>query len=99
MTTEGGSEEEKREDHHDTKNSSTEETCHVEKHVHFSENVEMITQENEQEMLVVEQPDEEIKIGDVQVSNKWLHMGTVESDKLEWMKDCPAPSALESKVL
>lgn len=83
----------------DIKNSSVEvESGHDEKHVHFSDNVEMITQENGQEIPEVEQSDGGIKIGDVQVSDKWLHMGTLESEKLEWMKDCPTPSAVESKV-
>lgn len=49
-------------------------------------------------MPLVEHMDGGIQIGDVKVSNKWLHMGTVESEKLEWMKDCPTPSAVESKV-
>jgi len=69
-----------------------------EKHVHFSDDVEMITQTNEQEMPLVEHTDGGIKIGDVKVSSKWLHMGNVESEKLRWMKDCPTPSAVESKV-
>ena len=71
---------------------------HDEKHVHFSDDVEMITQTNGQEMPLVEHTDSGMKIGGVKVSNKWLHMGTVESEKLQWMKDCPTPSAVESKV-
>ena len=71
---------------------------HNEKHVHFSDDVEMITQTNGQERSLVEHTDSGLKIGDVKVSSKWLHMGTVESEKLQWMKDCPTPSAVESKV-
>ena len=68
---------------------------HNEKHVHFnSDDMEMITQTIAQERHT----DGEIKIGDVKVSSKWLHMGTVESEKLQWMKDCRTPSAVESKV-
>ena len=69
-----------------------------EKHVHFSDDVKMITQTNGQKMPLVEHSDGGIKIGDVKVSSKWLHMGTVESEKLQWMKDFPTPSAVESKV-
>lgn len=70
-----------------------------EKHVHFSDDVETITQTNGQERpFVAEHTDGRIKIGDVKVSSKWLHMGTVESEKLQWMKDRPAPNAVESKV-
>lgn len=100
QTTEAGLEEEKAVGCHDIKNSSVEvESGHEEKHVHFSDDVEMITQENGQEIPLVGQSDGRIKIGDLQVSDKWLHMGTLESEKLEWMKVCPAPSAVESKVL
>ncbi|XP_078356154.1 RNA polymerase II-associated protein 1-like, partial [Oculina patagonica] len=97
-TTEAGSEEEKAVGCHDIKNSSVQvESGHDEKHVHFSDDVEMITQENGQEIPLEEQSDGKIKIGELQVSDKWLHMGTLESEKLEWMKDCPAPRAVESK--
>ena len=59
----------------------------------------MITQTNGQERPLVEHMDGvRIQIGDIKVSSKWLHMGTVESEKLQWMKDCPTPSAVESKV-
>ena len=98
-TTGASSKEEMRIDYQDANNSSTEDTGHVEKHVHFSDNVEMVTQENEQEMSQEKQSSEVIKIGDVKVSSKWLHMDTVEHEKLEWMKDCRKPSALDSKVL
>ena len=53
---------------------------------------------NGQEKPLAEHTDGGLKIGDVNVSGKWLHMGTVESEKLQWMKDCPTPSAVESKV-
>ena len=74
------------------------ESGHNEKHVHFSEDVEIIKQEDKEKMIPKEQSDRCITIGDLQVSNKWLHMDTVETEKLEWMKDCPTPSAVESKV-
>ena len=78
------------------------ESSHVDKHVHFSEDVQIITQENQQKMMAQEQQEESdgcITIGDLKVSSKWLHMGTVETEKLEWMKDCPSPSAVDRKVL
>lgn len=85
---------------HDIKNSSVKvKSSHDEKHVHFSDDVEMISEKKGQELPLAEQSDGGVKIGDIQVSDKWLHMGTVESEKLEWMKDCPTPSAVESKVL
>ena len=65
------------------------------KHVHFSENVEIIKPDNKEETIIA---DGCITIGDMEVSSKWLHMGTVETEKLEWMKDCLTPSAVESKV-
>ena len=59
----------------------------------------MITLTNGQERRLAEHTDGVgIKIGDVKVSSEWLHMGTVESEKLQWMKDCSTPSAVESKV-
>ena len=72
------------------------------KHVHFSEDVQLITQENEQTLMAQGQQEESdgcITIGDLKVSSKWLHMGTVEMEKLEWMKDYPSPSAVDRKVL
>ena len=65
------------------------------KQVHFSENVEIIKPDNKEETIIA---DGCITIGDMEVSSKWLHMGTVETEKLEWMKDCQTPSAVESKV-
>ena len=91
-------------DHHSniTSCATEKESGHGGKHVHFSEDVQIITQENEQkikEQGQQEEPDSGITIGDLKVSSKWLHMGTVETEKLEWIKDCPAPSAVDSKVL
>ena len=99
-TTRSRSEAENERNCHDIKNSSEEvKSGHDDKHVHFSDDVEMISEKNGQEMALAEQSDGGVKIGDLQVSDKWLHMGTVESEKLEWIKDCPTPSAVESKVL
>ena len=75
------------------------ESNHDGKHVHFSENVEIIKPDNEEETISDHSTaDGCITIGDMEVSSKWLHMGTVETEKLEWMKDCQTPSAVESKV-
>lgn len=78
-----------------------EETGHIDKHVHFSEDVQIITQENEQKMMEQEQQeqaDDCRTVGDLKVSSRWLHMDAVETEKMEWMEDCPAPSAVDSKV-
>ena len=75
------------------------ESNHDGKHVHFSENVEIIKPDNKEETMSDHSTaDGCITIGDMEVSSKWLHMGTVETKKLEWMKDCQTPSAVESKV-
>jgi len=29
---------------------------------------------------------------------KWVHMNDIETEKLEWMKDCPPPSAIKKQV-
>ena len=34
----------------------------------------------------------------VEVKKDWVHMDTVEYDKLEWMKDLPQPTADSAKV-
>jgi len=34
----------------------------------------------------------------IKPSRDWLHMDQVESEKLAWMKDLPAPSAGDNKV-
>ncbi|XP_022799049.1 RNA polymerase II-associated protein 1-like [Stylophora pistillata] len=93
------SKEEKQAGHQNTNISTEENISHVGKHVHFSENSEMIKEENGQNIVSVhdKQSSEVKKIGDVEVSSKWLHMDTVEYEKLEWIKDCPPPNALESK--
>jgi len=96
-----GVESKKGDDLHDNITSCAveEESGHGEKHVHFSEDVEIITPKNEQKVIAEGDSDGSITVGDLQVSSKWLHMDTVETEKLEWMKDCPAPSAVDSKVL
>ena len=70
------------------------------KHVHFSENVEIIKPDNKEETISDHSTADGCItiIGDMEVSSKWLHMGTVETEKLEWMKDSQIPSAVESKV-
>ena len=59
-------------------------------------------QENRQSTVSVNEQDEMsdngMTIGNLKVSQKWLHMDTVETEKLEWMKDCTVPSAVDSKV-
>lgn len=86
--------------HDDSVSCATgEESGHTDKHVHFSEDVEIIAQENGHETIAEKQSGGSITIGDLQVSNNWLHMDSVETEKLEWMKDCPAPSTVDSKVL
>ena len=86
--------------HDDSVSCATgEESGHTDKHVHFSEDVEIIAQENGHETIAEKQSDGSITIGDLQVSNNWLHMDSVETEKLEWMKDCPVPSTVDNKVL
>ena len=78
------------------------ESSHSGKHVHFSDNVQMIPQENQQGIITANEQHEQsgdcMTIGDLRVSRQWLHMDTVETEKLEWMKDCPVPSAVDSEV-
>ena len=31
-------------------------------------------------------------------TGEWVHMSDVEADKLEWMRDLPAPSSADTKV-
>lgn len=90
---------EKQVGHKNSNNPTGENIGQVEKQVQFNEDVEMIKEGNEQNRIQEKQSSEVKKIGDVEVSSKWLHMDTVEYEKLEWMKDCPPPSALESKVM
>ena len=91
--------EEKQVGHKNNNNPTGENIGRVEKQVQFNENVEMIKEGNEQNRIQEKQFSEVKKIGDIEVSSKWIHMDTVEYEKLEWMKDCPPPSALESKVM
>ena len=91
--------EEKQVGHKNSNNPTGENIGQVEKQVQFNENVEMIKERNEQNRIQEKQSSEVKKIGDIEVSSKWIHMDTVEHEKLEWMKDCPPPSALESKVI
>ena len=81
----------------DSKDSMSKKQNIVNKHVHFS-GVEMISSESGEEDIADQQSDEGVRIGDLKLSEKWLHMDTVESDKLKWMKDCPLPMAVKSKV-
>lgn len=84
--------------------STSNESIWAEKHVHFNDNVQVITQENRQSTVSVNEQhenlmsDNSMTIGNLKVSKKWLHMDTVETEKLEWMKDCTVPSAVDSKV-
>ena len=84
--------------------STTNESILAEKHVHFNDNVQVMTQENLQSTVSVNEQhenlmsDNSMTIGNLKVSQKWLHMDTVETEKLEWMKDCTVPSAVDSKV-
>ncbi|XP_068681600.1 RNA polymerase II-associated protein 1-like isoform X1 [Montipora foliosa] len=77
------------------------ESSHSGKHVHFSDNLQMIPQENQQGIITANEQHEQsadcMTIGDLRVSRQWLHMDTVETEKLEWMKDCPVPSAVDSE--
>ena len=103
MGTETKSVDEKKNGFHSniTHHKMEEETGLIDKHVHFSEDVQIIEQENEQKMTEQDQQgqaDDCITVGDLKVSSKWLHMDAVETEKMKWMKDCPAPSALDSKV-
>ncbi|XP_029211731.2 RNA polymerase II-associated protein 1-like isoform X2 [Acropora millepora] len=83
--------------------STTNESIWAEKHVHFNDNVQVMTQENRQSAVSVNEQhgnlmsDNSMTIGNLKVSQKWLHMDTVETEKLEWMKDCTVPSAVDSK--
>ena len=82
--------------------NTTKESDQAEKHVHFNDNVQVMTQENQESSVSVneqhEKSDNCMTIGNLKVSQKWLHMDTVETEKLEWMKDCTVPSAVDSKV-
>ena len=84
--------------------STTNEAIWAEKHVHFNDNVQVMTQENRQSTVSVNEQhgnlmsDYSMTIGNLKVSQKWLHMDTVETEKLEWMKDCTVLSAVDSKV-
>ncbi|XP_015763602.1 PREDICTED: RNA polymerase II-associated protein 1-like [Acropora digitifera] len=88
----------------DCTSSTTNESIWAEKHVHFNDNVQVMTQENRQSTVSVNEQhgnlmsDNSMTIGNLKVSKKWLHMDTVETEKLEWMKDCTVPSAVDSKV-
>ena len=35
----------------------------------------------------------------LKVEKSWVHMGKVEYDKLEWLRDLPKPEAGDSKVM
>lgn len=34
----------------------------------------------------------------IEIDSRWIHMDKVESEKLEWMKDLPKPSATNHSV-
>lgn len=64
------------------------------KHVHFDDNIEVRKQDKTLKDKVVEVD----KLTKMAAEQKWVHMDTVEKEKLEWMKDCPAPSAVKKEV-
>ena len=68
------------------------------KYVHFSEDVSVMEHSNS---LQGEQFEKEVpNIDEIKElsSLKWIHMDKIEVQKLEWMKDCPTPTAMEMKV-
>lgn len=65
------------------------------KHVHFHNNVNII---DTQEKMTQEKVLEVEELTQMADSQKWVHMNNVEKEKLEWMKDCPAPSAVKMEV-
>lgn len=73
------------------------ETGKTGKHVHFSENVSTVEGSNsvQEEQLFEEISNlDEVK----ELTTKWVNMDKIEVEKLEWMKDCPAPTVMEMKV-
>jgi hypothetical protein len=73
---------------------SSEYTIESSKHVHFDDKVSVISQKGLEENVV-----EAEELAQMASSQKWVHMDKIEPEKLEWMKDCPAPSAVKKKVL
>ena len=90
--------EKKHESNMETVSDKTEKHDYYEKHVHFNEDVSVVgvsdTVQGEQLKSEISQVDE-VK----ELTEKWIHMDNVEAEKLEWMKDCPTPTAMETKVL
>lgn len=63
------------------------------KHVHFDDKVNVILQNSSDKNIV-----EVEELAEMASSQKWVHMDRVEPEKLEWMKDCPTPSAVRKEV-
>lgn len=63
------------------------------KHVHFDDKVNVILQNGSDKTIV-----EVEELAEMASSQKWVHMDRVEAEKLEWMKDCPTPSAVRKEV-
>ncbi|EDO48627.1 predicted protein, partial [Nematostella vectensis] len=63
-----------------------------EKHVHFANDVSVVSVEGG-----VEQLESVRELVQQTAKQRWVHMDGLEPDKLEWMKDCPPPSAFDQK--
>ncbi|XP_031566687.1 RNA polymerase II-associated protein 1-like [Actinia tenebrosa] len=62
------------------------------KRVHFDDKVNVISQNDSEEKIVKVE-----ELAEMASSQKWVHMDHIEPEKLEWMKDCPAPSAVRKE--
>ena len=64
------------------------------KHVHFDDNIKVIKQEETAREVNIEIKE----LSEMAATQKWVNMGTIEEEKLEWMKDCQTPSAVKKEV-
>ncbi|KAK3745680.1 hypothetical protein QZH41_019009, partial [Actinostola sp. cb2023] len=63
------------------------------KHVHFDDNIKVIKQEETAREVNIEIKE----LSEMAATQKWVNMGTIEEEKLEWMKDCQTPSAVKKE--